>query len=112
MLIKITDFYLGAAFATSETTGLTTTIAVFCHELPHEIGNFAVLRRAGMPIKNALIFNIISSILCFMGVVIGMLIGNIGSFSNWTLLFISGTFLYISLVDMVIYLSFYILNSV
>lgn len=92
---------IGAAYAISETTGFTTTIAVFCHELPHEIGNFAVLRRAGMPIKNALIFNIISSVLCFIGVICGLLIGHIESVSNFVLLFIAGTFLYISLVDMV-----------
>ena len=66
---------IGAAFATGVTTGITTAIAVFCHELPHEIGNFAVLRKAGMPIKRALIFNIVSSILCFIGVVLGLLIG-------------------------------------
>jgi zinc transporter ZupT len=54
---------IGAAFAVSLTTGITTAIAVFCHELPHEIGNFAVLRRAGMPIKNALIFNVISRLI-------------------------------------------------
>ena len=88
---------IGAAFATGVTTGITTAIAVFCHELPHEIGNFAVLRKAGMPIRRALIFNIVSSILCFIGVVLGLLIGKY----EFILLFISGTFLYISLVDMV-----------
>jgi hypothetical protein len=29
---------LGAAFANSLTGGLSTSIAVFCHELPHELG--------------------------------------------------------------------------
>ena len=31
-------FDLGAAFANSITGGLSTSIAVFCHELPHELG--------------------------------------------------------------------------
>lgn len=29
---------IGSAFAASITGGISTTIAVFCHELPHEIG--------------------------------------------------------------------------
>jgi zinc transporter 6 len=92
---------IGAAFATSLTTGITTSIAVFCHELPHEIGNFAVLRSAGMPIKRALIFNVVSSVLCFIGVMVGLMLGRFESFQSFILLFIAGVFLYISLVDMV-----------
>ena len=33
---------VGTAFSTSLTSGLTTAIAVFCHELPHELGNNAL----------------------------------------------------------------------
>ena len=35
-------FDLGAAFANSITGGLSTSIAVFCHELPHELGTVLV----------------------------------------------------------------------
>ena len=92
---------IGASFATSLTAGFGTTIAVFFHELPHEIGDFAVLRRAGVSMKNAVIFNVISSVFCFIGVVLGMLIGGIESANEWIFLFISGTFIYISLVDII-----------
>ena len=94
---------IGASFANNITAGFGTTIAVFCHELPHEIGDFAVLRRAGVSVKKAVFFNIISSVLCFIGVIVGLLIGGIEILSNWSFLFIAGTFLYISLVDIVIF---------
>jgi zinc transporter ZupT len=38
---------IGAAFSNSITGGISTSIAVFCHELPHEIGRYrCVLSRA------------------------------------------------------------------
>lgn len=44
---------VGAAFSASLTSGLTTAIAVFCHELPHELGmNILCLEK--MPITVAL----------------------------------------------------------
>ncbi|XP_071156996.1 zinc transporter ZIP6-like isoform X1 [Mytilus edulis] len=91
---------IGAAFAESLTGGLSTSIAVFCHELPHEIGDFAVLLRAGMTVKQALVYNCVSSVLAFMGMCIGILIGNIEGASLWIFVGVAGMFLYIALVDM------------
>jgi zinc transporter ZupT len=92
---------IGASFASSLPVGLGTSIAVLCHELPHEIGDFAVLRRAGVSLKKALVFNAVSGVMCMFGVLVGLLIGEFPKFTSFTFSFIAGTFLYISLVDMV-----------
>ena len=92
---------IGVSFSSSITTGVGTSMAVFFHELPHEIGDFAVLRKNGYSMKKALIFNILSSILCLIGALLGLALGSIEKFSNWSFLFIAGSFIYISLVDLV-----------
>lgn len=43
---------VGAAFSNSITGGISTSIAVFCHELPHEIGEYFVQ----IAVSNALCF--------------------------------------------------------
>ena len=64
-------------------------------------GDFAMLLRAGMSAKQAIIYNCLSSILCFIGMLIGVAIGNIHEASNWIFAIVGGMFLYIALVDMV-----------
>lgn len=80
-------------------SGLSTTIAVLCHELPHEVGDFAVLLRAGLSVKRAIIYNALSGLLCFVGMSIGVLVGRIND--SWLSAAIAGMFLYIALVDMI-----------
>ncbi|GAA38511.2 zinc transporter ZIP10 [Clonorchis sinensis] len=91
---------IGAAFAQSISGGLSTAVAVFCHELPHELGDFAVLLKTGMRIKEALYFNVVSSVLSLVGMLIGIAVGNVASASYWIFAVTAGTFIYIALVDM------------
>ena len=39
---------IGASFVVSPMQGVTTSLAIFCEELPHELGDFAILLNAGM----------------------------------------------------------------
>ncbi|KAG5445359.1 Zinc transporter ZIP10 [Clonorchis sinensis] len=91
---------IGAAFSTNINGGLSTAIAVLCHELPHELGDFAVLLHAGMSVKAAIFYNLLSSILCAAGTVIGLLLGRIASIDTWIFMLTAGMFVYIALVDM------------
>ncbi|XP_031565148.1 zinc transporter ZIP14-like [Actinia tenebrosa] len=89
-----------AAFSTSTYDGISTALAIFCEELPHELGDFAVLLNAGMSYKQALLCNFLSACTCFIGLVVGLLLGYSTSAVKWIYALAGGMFLYISLVDM------------
>ncbi|XP_051867076.1 zinc transporter ZIP10 isoform X3 [Pristis pectinata] len=92
---------IGAAFSASVTGGLSTSIAVFCHELPHELGDFAVLINAGMSVKQAIVYNLMSALLAYVGVVIGIAVGQYThNLTQWIFAITAGMFLYVALVDM------------
>lgn len=92
---------IGAAFSNSIAGGFSTAIAVFCHELPHELGDFAVLIKAGMSARKAVYYNVLSSVLSFFGMVVGILVGDTPEASAWIFACAAGMFIYIALVDMV-----------
>lgn len=92
---------IGAAFSNNIAGGFSTAIAVFCHELPHELGDFAVLLKAGMTAKQAVFYNILSSVLSFFGMIMGVMVGDTPEASAWIFAVAAGMFLYIALVDMV-----------
>lgn len=91
---------IGAAFADGMWSGISTSVAVLCHELPHEIGDFAMLLKTGMSFKKAVFYNVVSSVLAFVGMVIGLVLGNIEDFAGWMFAATAGVFLYVALVDM------------
>jgi len=92
---------IGAAFSTGIAGGLSTAVAVFCHELPHVLGDFAVLLKAGMSMKQAIFYNLLSSVLGFLGMCVGIVIGDTPEASQWIFAVAAGLFIYIALVDMV-----------
>ena len=60
-----------------------------------------MLLRTGMPVKQAIVYNVVSSVLCFIGMAIGVALGNISDVSLWIFACVGGLFIYIALVDMV-----------
>ena len=82
-------------------SGLSTSVAVLCHELPHEIGDFAMLIKAGMTIKQAIFYNVLSSFLAMVGMIFGLLVGaSLPQVTPWLFSATAGVFLYVALVDM------------
>ncbi|KAK5861431.1 hypothetical protein PBY51_022828 [Eleginops maclovinus] len=92
---------IGAAFSANLTGGISTSVAVFCHELPHELGDFAVLLKAGMSVKQAIFYNLLSALMAYVGMVIGTAVGQYThNVTSWIFAVTAGMFLYVALVDM------------
>ncbi|XP_060074579.1 metal cation symporter ZIP14-like [Ylistrum balloti] len=91
---------IGAAFTESILAGISISLAIICEELPHELGDFAILINAGMSMKKALMYNFLSACMCYLGLIVGMLLGENTHAHDWIFAIAGGMFLYISLVDM------------
>lgn len=102
-LHNITDgLAIGAAFALDPITGMATALAVLCHELPHELGDFALLLKTGISIKRALILNVVSSVLSLFGMACGLILAGVHtSLVRWIYAATAGTFLYIAMADLI-----------
>ncbi|XP_026145396.1 zinc transporter ZIP4-like [Carassius auratus] len=91
---------IGAAFSISWRSGLATSLAVLCHELPHELGDFAILLHCGLSVKWALLLNVGSSLTSFIGLYIALSVSTETFAKEWISAVTAGLFLYVGLADM------------
>ncbi len=93
---------IGAAFLVSPEIGVATTIAIALHEIPQEIGDFALLIHAGFSRTRALFLNFFSALSAFVGLGIAFWLSE--SIENAVPLvaaFAAGNFIYLALADIV-----------
>ncbi|KAJ3583443.1 hypothetical protein NHX12_017336 [Muraenolepis orangiensis] len=64
-------------------------------------GDFAVLLKAGMTVRQAILYNALSALMAFLGMAVGILIGHYADHvSMWVFALTAGLFMYVALVDM------------
>lgn len=57
--------------------------------------------KSGLTFRQAFAYNLVSAIISYIGLVLGIIIGDLHSAHSWVFALTAGMFLYISLVDMV-----------
>lgn len=93
---------IGVTFLTSIPLGITTTIAVIAHEIPHELGDFFLLIYGGLSNKKALWYNFLSALTAVLGVIVIFLFAEeVESISPYLIGFAAGNFLYIAASDLI-----------
>ena len=68
------------------------------HEIPHAIGDFTLLLKHGVPLKNTVILQIITGLCAFSGTFVGVYLG--GAYSSAVLAITCGGIMYLGMTDM------------
>lgn len=120
---NITDgLAMSASFYASPTIGATTTVAVFFHEIPHEVGDFALLVQSGFTKRQAMGAQFVTAVGALLGTLIGIAVQELGgsgstseagmpmdggiwgtslTWGDMLLPFTAGTFLYVGTVAVI-----------
>ncbi|MGR9107732.1 MAG: ZIP family metal transporter, partial [Gammaproteobacteria bacterium] len=93
---------IGAAFLTDIHLGVVTSLAVAAHEIPQEVGDFAILLHSGYARSSALIWNILASMTTVFGGVIAYLgLKGMADLLPFLLVFAASSFIYIAVADLI-----------
>ncbi|MFA4888616.1 MAG: ZIP family metal transporter [Candidatus Omnitrophota bacterium] len=93
---------IAASYLISPKVGVVTTIAIILHEIPHELGDFAVLVYGGFSKKKALLYNYISAFAATIGALAVYFISDFAKGSlNFILPLTAGGFIYIAATDLI-----------
>ncbi len=96
----IDGIVIANTFIVSIPAGIAASIAVIAHEVPQEIGDFALLINYGYTRRKAFIYNLISSATAILGAVVGFFaLKSFQSFVPYVLTFSAASFVYIALAD-------------
>ena len=91
---------IGGMFLLDVRLGITAWLAAAAHEIPQELGDYAVLRHGGWGRVEALAFNLMSGLTFLLGGLVAYAVA--GQFDiRWLIPFAAGNFLYIGASDLV-----------
>jgi len=93
---------IAAAFMTDIDLGIVTALAVATHEIPQEIGDFAILLNNGYERKRALLFNVFASMATIVGAVIAYYsLQSMQHALPYILAIAASSFIYIAVADLI-----------
>ena len=93
---------IAAAVLTSVPLGVTTAIAVATHEIPQEVGDVAILLRAGYSRSRAFLLNVMAAAGGIAGAMLMLLASqSIPNALPYVLAFAAGNFLYVAMADLI-----------
>lgn len=93
---------IAAAFLVSPALGVATALAVIGHEIPQELGDFAILLHSGMRKSRAFAYNLLSSLATLPGVLAGWFwLDGMREAIPYVLAFSAASFIYIAVADLV-----------
>ncbi|KAL3863120.1 hypothetical protein ACJMK2_004893 [Sinanodonta woodiana] len=95
---------VAGGFLVNTKVGLITTVAILLHEIPHEVGDFAILLRAGFDRWRAAKAQLLTATGSVFGAIAALSADSAqsaGDSTAWILPFTSGGFIYIALVTVV-----------
>jgi zinc and cadmium transporter len=93
---------IAAAFLTDIHLGIVTALAIMAHEIPQEVGNFAVLLHSGVSRGRALALNLLTSLTAVIGGVIGFFaLGTALSVLPFALAVAAASLLYVAVADLI-----------
>ncbi len=93
---------IAAAFLTSTELGIAATIAVVAHEIPQEVGDFAILLDSGYSVRRAFLLNAASSGASIVGGVGAyFLLSQLASLLPYVMAVSAASFIYIAAADLI-----------
>lgn len=98
----IDGIVIAVSFLANPTLGIASTLAVILHEIPQELGQYAILIHGGWSKGKALWYNFLSALTSMVGAVLVLVFAkNIEQAPTFLLAFSGASFIYIALSDLV-----------
>ena len=93
---------IAAAFLTDAHLGVVTTVAVFAHEIPQEVGDLAILLNGGMSRRRAMTLNVAVSLTSIAGAVVAWyLLAQALQWLPYAIAIAAASFLYVAVADLI-----------
>jgi len=93
---------IGASFLAGDTIGIVTTGTILLHEVPHEIGDYAILIQSGVSPQRAIMLQLLTAVGAVTGCVVSLVLGgSVELASKLILPFTAGGFIYIATVSVI-----------